>query len=237
LSQRRMSEVPEPDFERMWQNIENKLDSVEEIARKPFPIRILAIACSLSLIIVAAALYNPVDARALGERVVTTLKSIVSGTLINERIGFTSKDEQLPDKSSVNQNDMYMTIDKIISQATFNVEIPGYLPPDYKLKDAQLASVTSKLSKVTLKYSNGLHVIIVTEKNVPDDYGQSILYDNEDMLREEIEINSQDYIVLTHKSGWTEVVWFKKGILFKMESKLPKKQAMNVASSFKKAGK
>jgi len=235
LSQQRMSDIPEPNFDQMWESIENKLDEGEDERRSPFPLRMIA--CVLIVIFATAALLNPIQARALGERVVTTIKSIVSGSLVNESIGFSPKDEQSPDRPGNVQNNTSRTINEIVSQASFDVQVPGYLPTDYELKDAQVSAITSKLSKVTLKYSNGTDILIITENNAPDDYGQSILYDNEDMLREEIKIDSQDYIVLTHKSGWTEIVWSNKGILFKIESKLPKEQALKVASGFEEAGK
>lgn len=148
-------------------------------------------------IFATAALLNPMQARAFGERVVTTIKSIVSGSLVNESIGFSPKDEQLPDQPGDVQNNTPGTINEIVNKASFDVQVPGYLPPDYELEDAQVSTITSKLSKATLKYSNGTDILIITERNAPDDYGQSIMYDNEDMLREKITIESQDYIVLS----------------------------------------
>ncbi|MTI83100.1 MAG: hypothetical protein FH756_04185 [Firmicutes bacterium] len=176
----------------------NKIREILEIPEGTVKSRLKKIKDTLSIgIFATAALLNPMQARAFGERVVTTIKSIVSGSLVNESIGFSPKDEQLPDQPGDVQNNTPGTINEIVNKASFDVQVPGYLPPDYELEDAQVSTITSKLSKATLKYSNGTDILIITERNAPDDYGQSIMYDNEDMLREKITIESQDYIVLS----------------------------------------
>ncbi|MHB1043441.1 MAG: DUF4367 domain-containing protein [Eubacteriales bacterium] len=239
ISQKRMIDVPEPDFDSMWHNIEKNLKKADgsspQSSRWSFPLKLLATAAAVTLVFVVMTLCSPVQAKAIGKRFLTTLKSIVTGDLINEMISYSSERGKYPDQPN-EQDNKHMEISEICEKAPFEVKIPGYLPPGYSLKDAQLSFITDHLAKVVLKYSDNQAVIIITEKNVPNELGQSIGYDNEDTLREEVEINNQKFIVITHKSGSTEVMWFENSILFRIESKIPKEQALKIASGLKKAG-
>lgn len=188
-----------PPLEESWARFEKKLREQQSLAvkssatgKKHFSFFKLAAAAGFIVLLVGAfSVSFPLKARAIGDRLVNTVETLLGGTLMNVRTEY--KHDQpgnIPPppeefREVPVEQERIVSLEEAKAVSPFPIAIPQYFPAGYKLAEVKFQKMVKDTATVTLTYRGpGSKYFLVTQMNAPDGYVEGYGYDIEDAVVE-----------------------------------------------------
>ncbi len=235
------SAVP-PPLEESWAKFEKKLQerekALQKTKKKSLLFKLAASAGIIMVLTTAFAVSTPENARAIGEKILYSVETLLGGTQMNVRTGYKhSEPGQLPPPEE-GFSELPLEKEKIISLeemkkiSPFPVLVPGYIPAGYTLDHIEFQPMAEPLAKISLLYNNSNgNEIVLEEINVPNGYVQGHGYDIEDAVTEDIKVGKNTGQLFLFKDESLRMTWINNSVLFTLNGKVSKKEALKIAES------
>ena len=236
--------VTPPPLEESWARFEKKLKEQQKTDNhKRKRLLYLRLAASAGVIIMltgAFAISVPGTARAIGEKILYTVETLLGGTQMNISTGY--RHNEPAQLSPANEGfteipieeERIVSLEEAITVSPFPVTIPEYIPASYTLEQVKFQPMSKPVARISLNYNGpDANYIVLEEMNVPEGYVQGYGYDIEDAVTEEIEVgkNSGQFILFKH--DMLRMTWINNSVLFTLEGKVLKEEAIKIAESMK----
>lgn len=233
-----------PPLEESWARFEKKLKKQQQLSNSPsierkklLSLRLAATAGFIVLLIGALSISFPVKARAIGEKIVKTVETLLGGTQINIGTGYTRDEPGAPPPpedlrelpASLERN---ISLEEARTISPFSLTIPQYIPAGYNLDQVKFQEMVKPAATVTLKYKGpDSHYFTLTEMNVPDAFARGYGYDIEDAVVEDLKIGDNTVKVIKFKNETIRISWMKQSIVYGLEGSIPREEAMKIVES------
>lgn len=234
-----------PPLEESWARFEKKLKERQQLSnghtaerKNPFPLRMAITAGFIILLIGTLSISFPVKARAIGEKIVKTVETLLGGTQMNIGTGYTRDEPGAPPSPPEELRELPASLERNISLeeartiSPFSLSIPQYIPAGYNLDRVNFQELVKPAAKVTLKYKGpDSNNFTITEMNVPDAFGRGYGYDIEDAVVEDLKIEDNTVKVIKFKDETFRISWMKQSIVYGLEGKIPREEALKIVES------
>lgn len=240
------SAVP-PPMEESWARFEQKLKEQRTLSiknkkslwKKPFSAR-LAVASALVIVLTGAFLLPfPAKARALGEKILVTVETLLGGTQMNVKIGY-KHDEPGKTPPPESFRDVPVSHERIVSleeagaASPFPVAIPQDIPAGYKLEQVKFQEMVKGTARVTMHYNGPApYYFQISEINAPDGYAGGYGYDVEDADARDIKIGEGIGKMITFKNEKLRIMWLKQDMVYELEGRIPQEEALKTVRSMR----
>lgn len=237
--------ITPPPLEESWARFEKKLQKQEKALhknkRKSLFFKLAASAGVIIVLTGALAISVPGNARAIGEKILHTVETLLGGTQMNVRTSYRHNEPgQLPPPPEEGFSELPIEEGKIISLedakkiSPFPVLVPQYISAGYTLDRVEFQPMIKPVAKISLIY-NGPNVdhIVIMETNVPDGYVQGYGYDIEDTVTEDIKVGKNSGQLILFKNDRIQMTWINNSVLFTLNGKISKEEAIKIAESMK----
>jgi hypothetical protein len=237
--------ITPPPLEESWARFEKKLQEQEKASHKNKRKSLLfKLAASAGVIIVltgALAISSPGNARAIGEKILHTVETLLGGTQMNVKTSYRQHEPgQLPLPQEKGFSELPIEEGKIVSLeeakkiSPFPVLVPRYIPAGYTLDRVEYQPMTKPVVKISLLYkSPNADNIVLEEMNVPDGYVQGYGYDIEDAVTEDITVGKNSGQLILFKNERIRMTWINNSVLFTLDGRVSKEEAIKIAESVK----
>ena len=235
-----------PPLEESWRRFEKKLKDQQSLSNKPcatqrknlLSLRLATVAGIIILLAGTLSLSFPVKAKALGEKIVSTVANLLSGTQMNIKTEYKNiEPDQVPpppkDFREVNiEQERTVSLEEAKSASPFSIATPQYIPANYKLEQVKFQETGKATAVVTLKYnSSNTNYLLISEMNASDGYVQGYGYDIEDAIVQNIKIGDNNGRIIIFKNENISITWIKQGIVYELEGKIEKEEALKIVKS------
>lgn len=237
--------ITPPPLEESWARFEKKLQEQQKtLHKKNRRSLFFKLAASAGVIIMLAgtlAISVPGNARAIGEKILHTVETLLGGTKMNVRTGFRHNEPgQLPPPPEKGFSELPIEEGRIVSLeeakkvSPFPVLVPQYIPDGYSLNRVEFQLMIKPVVKISLLY-NGPNAdnIVLEEMNVPDGYVQGYGYDIEDAITEDIKVGKNSGQLILFKDDRIQMTWINNSVLFTLDGRISKEEAIKIAESMK----
>lgn len=237
--------ITPPPLEESWARFEEKLQEQETALHKNRRESLLfKLAASAGVIIMltsALAILAPGNARAIGEKILNTVETLLGGTQMNVRTSYRHNEpDQLPPPSEEGFSELPIEEVKIVSLeeakkiSPFPVLVPQHIPAGYVLDRVEFQPMIKPVVKISLLYKvPNTDNIVLEEMNVPDGYVQGYGYDIEDAIIEDIKVGKNSGQLILFKNDRIQMTWINNSVLFTLDGKISKEEAIKIAESMK----
>lgn len=236
--------VDPPPLEESWARFEKKYYGQKKTpvgCRRngySFFLRLAAAAGIMLLLAGAFSLSFPAKARAIGERLVSTVETLLNSTQMNIRTEYKHNEPGLLPPPPEDLKELPIDQEKVVSleeaQSTspFPVTLPRYLPKGYALERITHQGMVKDTVIITLEYTDpAANSFSISEKNIPDGYVEGYGYDIEDAVVEDIQIESSTGKMIIFKNGDIKVRWIKQGVQYELDGPVSKEEALKIVQS------
>jgi len=237
--------VTPPPLEESWARFEKKLKEQQKTDhKKRKKLLYLRLAASAGVIIMLAgafAISVPGTARAIGEKILYTVETLLGGTQMNISTGYRHNE---PGQLSPPPNEGFteipieeeriVSLEEAITVSPFSVTIPEYIPAGYTLEQVKFQPMSKPVARISLKYNGpDANYIVLEQMNVPEGYVQGYGYDIEDAVTEDIKVGKNSGKLILFKNDKIRMTWINNSVLFTLEGKILEEDAIKIAESMK----
>jgi hypothetical protein len=132
------------------------------------------------------------------------------------------------------EQEKIVSLEEARSTSPFHITIPQYVPNGYKLDQIKFQKMVKDTTMVSTKYSHpNSNYFLISEMNAPDGYVQGYVYDIEDAIVQDIMIENSKGKIITFKNGSIKITWIRQGIIYEMEGKVLKEDALRIVESLR----
>jgi len=237
--------VTPPPLEESWAKFEKRFQEQQKIIqkhqRKPLLFKLAACAGVIIMLAGAFSISVPGHARAIGEKILYTVETLLGGTQMNVRAGYRHNEPgQLPPPQEEGFSELPIEEGRIVSleevkkASPFPVLVPQYVPSGYTFDRVEIQPMIKPVVKISLLYysPNGDRIVL-KEMNVPDGYVQGYGYDIEDAVTKDIKIGVNNGQLILFKDDWIQLTWINNSVLFTLDGGISKEEAIKIAESIK----
>ncbi|MCL6478117.1 MAG: DUF4367 domain-containing protein [Peptococcaceae bacterium] len=236
--------ITPPPLEESWARFEKKLreqqkNSPAEKRKIPLSLKLAAAAGFIVILAGALSISFPVKARAIGDKILYTVESLLSGTQMNIKTTYRHNEpDQPPPPPETGFREVYIGEEQVVSLeeaktvSPFPVAVPRYVPAGYGLDQVKYHKLVEPIARVTLSYTGpNLNYFEIEETNVPEGYTQGYGYDTEDAVVEDVKVGNNIAKLIVFKNDEIRLTWINQDVLYTMEGRIAKEEALKVARS------
>ena len=233
-----------PPVEDSWKRFEEKYRQGQATKHKQQVKKYKNLLSSKSIIAVAIIMIIvifisfPVNARAIGERLVNTITILLSDTHINVGTIYSHREPEPIQQIIINElpigEEVVATLEEVRLLTPYSIAIPNYIPDGYEFEELLFQELIQPLEvvKVTLKYTGpNSSYFQIQQKNVPIEYGSGQGYDIDDTIKQEFSAGQNKGIIYVFNNGKIKATWVKQGIVFVLEGMIQKEDALRIVES------
>lgn len=197
-------------WEQLNQRLQNKR-AINQQRKGRYRSRGLLLACAA--VVLLAVLWNPVNSSAFGK--LTEIFQQVQGAFVQlfVRVDTLQDNKNVPheDYVLINQSRIdsrIMTLDEAKKNTSFEIKVPTYLPPGFKLDGVNVIKQGNQQSQeIYLYYEGNGRSFVIGESLIKDYNGTAVITDIEDAVGEKITIKNQLANLVSYKDGTLELIW------------------------------
>lgn len=236
-----------PPLEESWARLQKKMKEREDLSGKQctskqkkknlLSFRLAAIVGIIMLLATASYIYFPANATAVGERIVSTVQTILTGTQANMRTSYKHNEPgQAPPPDTFKEipigQERIVSLEEARSVCPFPLAIPGYVPAGYKLVQVRVQEMVKPIVNLKLQYSgHNLNPFVLSETNAPGSFTRGYGYDIEDATVQDVKIGGSTGKMIIFKNKDIKISWIRQGIVYELNGKIPKEEALKIVNS------
>lgn len=237
--QKMVESATPPPLEESWARFEKKLREHKPPITKKKDFLFLAAAAGVIILIVGTLTISfPVKARALCEKIVNTVETLVGSTQMNIKTDYKdSEPGRLPPppddfKEVPIGQEQTISLEEVKLVSPFTVSIPEYIPADYKLEQVKFQEMAKPVAKVTIKYNGPYsNYFLISEMNAPDGSVQGYGYDIEDAIVQDLNVGDKNGKIILFKNEKIRATWLQHSMMYGLEGKISREEALKIIES------
>ena len=241
--------VTPPPVDESWARFEAKLDAQHSNPEKHHYhkshlrlglLKAAVVAGAAVLIVGLLSCAFPVRTRAIGERLVERVTTLLNETQVNMRLGYQPQEPgqaqpNAPDegfKEVTIEPETTVSLDEARARCPFPIAIPKYLPGNYKLDRVKLQELNKPLAEVTIDFAGpDSHYFSIVYLNAPHQYGQGFGYDIDDTSVEDFKAKDAEGKIAIFRGGTVKAMWIRQGVVYTLEGNISKEEALKTIES------
>jgi len=222
-----------PSVEESWENFRQKYYP-EEKKKRFWQYKSGWVAAALVLVMIAA-VFKPIPATALGEKIIQTFKAIVGKTTESEQTSYLKEGSTAGSGSEVLQPLLQkeVTLQEAQEIVPYFIAKPEYLPDGTETVKISIRQINKDVFELTQNYKTNDKQLQIKQINITGDTSSGYLYDIEDVQKEEIELNGAKAKVYAYKNDIYKIKWYMRGIEITVKSNLSYSEIVKIANSIK----
>lgn len=192
----------------------------------------IAAAIILSLSVIA----YPLKATALGEWIVKTARFKTGKTTENITTSYTRGQTEPAVPTVVNlpiEDKKELTMEEAQREVPFKIAEPTYLPQGSKVSNVTLQKIAANSFIIEVAYDINGQRLLLNQQNIVGTFSEGILFDKDDMVFSELDINGNKGTRLRLKSGTYLIKWVARGLRLELYGKLSEEEITRIALSIK----
>ncbi|EHQ90767.1 DUF4367 domain-containing protein [Desulfosporosinus youngiae] len=226
---REASEIDVPPVKEQWEDFVRRYGVPKKRTNRIRKVTLAAAA--VVLLVISGSFLRPATATAFGERLFTSIKVFLGGSLYNVKTE--QKGNSAPPAVEQNEppSEKEVTLDEVEKIVYFNIARPHYLPQGTELKKVLLTQTTGDTYSIKMEYSVNNQPFMLIQNNLVAGHNGSFLYDSDDAQVNKIDINGNEGHLLKTKDGTLILRWVMRGLELELIGKTEEDDLIKVARS------